>query len=112
MKIDEDSLTRLKDLTGKLMAYEARQILINMRKHRPCSKRFTETLHTPPEKIKKGIVDIFRANGSEEPDIALLREISLEYLETMKYATANPSFQKLKDRIERGRYDFGAALRI
>ena len=112
-KIDKHSLKTLKPLVGRLMAYEARQILIDSGKHNPRARNFAVRYAVPPEEIKKRIIEIFRNNSYEIPDTELLKDMSLEYLdEMMGFATANPSYSKLKKRILTGKYDFLSALEI
>lgn len=110
-KIDKDSLKELKTLSERLMAYEARQILIKSGEHKPVPHQFTERYTIPPKKVKEDILRLFQDNGYRVPDTELLKDLSLKYLDDMiGFATANPSYKELKRRIKRGKYDFLSAL--
>ncbi len=111
-RIDENSLEALKNLVEKLMAYEARQILVDSGRHGLLSRNFNKRYAIPPKEIKGDILRFFQDKGHEMPDAKLLRDLSLEYLDFIIGFAKNPSYKELKEKIKRGEYNFISALEV
>jgi hypothetical protein len=99
---------RVKDLTERFVAFEARQILIDLDIHRPSrfkSRTFSPTYSTPDD-VKRELRKIFE--DEENPNFETIRKYAIRFLRRQVEIAdpkINPSFGILIRRIEKGKYD-------
>jgi hypothetical protein len=111
-------LAKLTDLITRVLAYEANQILRELKHAKPDNRHYTKLYGTNPQEYKDAIRAIYleyQNNGREFISPEEIRDIALGHLQTQERIVdpkLNPSFTKLRERLDDKAFDFFGKLGI
>jgi hypothetical protein len=110
--MDKQQKERIQSLIERLMAGESREIYMAENPSKKINRNYNQTLkELNMSKIKRDIAKFIKDNNLRiHPEAVKTYAINhLKYLESI--ATLNSSFGILRQRIERGEYDFNFVVR-
>lgn len=109
-ELNEEQTKELKGLVKFLVTTEAREIYHSLRGKRKFNKFNQNPELKSLSEVKKEIYGFFQNNRMDfNPE--LLKRYMIEHIdrnEAYKIATANPSFKILREKVEKGEYDFNS----